>query len=327
MKKTTDAWALSLNLSSRGGYIRYVGTYYHMLDTYAEIITREAAIERKYPATVDGTEDGKPVMLTYKQLADKRKAMGPYIFSCQMLLNPVADKAMGFKREWISIYHSKVNFIPSWWVFYILADPANAKKKHNDYTTILVIAVGDDGNYYLVDGVHDRLNLTERTAALFKLHRNYRPIQTGFEMYGKDSDIQHIEHVMEEEQYRFPITALGGLTSKPDRIRKLVPLFEQKKFWVPDRLLFKTVNGKVEDLMQAFYAEYDFFPVAKTDDILDCAARMLSPEIVIKVPKRGENRILGLLGASKQTHQANNVYPLFKRRVSMDRRKSYVHGR
>lgn len=76
MKKTTEAWELSLNLGVDGGQERYIGTRYHFNDSYKEIMDRKAAIPRLYPATVDGTIEGEPILLTKEALIDKRRKQG-----------------------------------------------------------------------------------------------------------------------------------------------------------------------------------------------------------------------------------------------------------
>jgi len=285
IKKTTDAWSLSLNLGARGGRIRYAGTRYHMLDTYGEIISREAATTRIHAATDDGTETGEPVLLTREELRDKRKAMGPYIFAAQMLLDPVADKAMGFKKEWLKYYNKEASPPKAHWNKYLMCDPAGSRKKGSDYTVMLVVALADDGNMYLVDGCRVRLNLTGRANRLLALHRKWKPIHTGYEKYGKDSDIEHIKTVMETEAYRFNITELGGMAKKEDRIGSLVPQFEQGKFYIPDHLHFIDEDKVVRDLTHEFvHEEYLFFPVSTHDDILDCMARINTPEMMTCFP-------------------------------------------
>jgi predicted phage terminase large subunit-like protein len=168
---------------------------------------------------------------------------------------------------------------------YLLCDPAGEKKKTNDYTVMLVIGLGVDRNYYLIDGIRDRLNLTERTRALFTLHRKYLPLKTAYEKYGKDSDIEHINEKMDSENYRFNITPVAGGTGKNDRIRKLIPLFEEGRFWIPGRVLFRTYDGKQGDLVSQFLEdEYDSFPVSVHDDILDCMARIKDEDLAVDFP-------------------------------------------
>ncbi len=291
--KATQAWELSLNLGTQqpakrygvANIERYAGTRYHYQDPYKEIIDRGLVKERRHPGTDNGKPDGAPVLWSQETLKEKRKEMGPYIFGCQILLDPKADEAQGFKQEWLQFWARD-----EWSGFnrYLLCDPANEKKKVNDYTVILVIGLGEDKNYYLIDGIRDRLNLTERTKQLFKFHREYQPSATGYEKYGKDSDIEHIEYVMEKENYRFPIIELGGNTPKNDRIRRLIPIFEQGRFYLPPHLPFVDAEKKSRDLIQEFVnEEYLSFPLAWHDDILDCAARILHEEFGAVFPGSG----------------------------------------
>lgn len=292
IKKVTDAWALSLNLGAEGGRRRYIGTRYHENDTYAEIIRRRSVEQIRVHAPTDlGQSDilveGLPVLFEKKNLLKKREDMGPYIYACQMLQNPMADRAMGFQKEWLRFYDILRNH--TGWNFYILVDPASEKKDSADFTTILVIALAPDKNYYLVDGVRDRLNLTERTKALFSFHRKWHSFGhvngVGYEKYGIQADIEHIKYVQERENYRFEITALGGQVAKNDRIRRLVPVFEQGRFWMPHRHSFVDQERKPQDLIQNFLdQEYVPFPVCVHDDMLDCMARILDSDLDAKFP-------------------------------------------
>ena len=282
--KVTSAWALSLNLGASGGRRRYIGTRYHYNDTYRVIIEREAAIPRVYPATEDGTVNGEPVFLTRMELDEKRRAMGPYVYASQMLLDPKEDSVMGFSEDWLRYYDRLSN--TSGWNFYIVVDPANEKKKTNDYTVIAVIGAAPDNNLYLVDGLRDRLNLQERTDALFKFHRKWRPLNTGYEKYGIQSDIQHIEYVMEQQNYRFKLTAVGGSMPKNDRIRRLVPVFEAGRFWLPHTLYFLDHEKQTKDFIREFIKdEYHAFPVAVHDDMLDCLSRIMEKDLDVRFPE------------------------------------------
>lgn len=246
------------------------------------MIRRGSAIPRIHPATSDGTVAGQPVLMSRETLAKKRRDMGPYTFGCQMLQDPVADKAQGFKREWLQFWEPRnlgeLNI-------YILVDPAGKKKQSNDYTVMKVIGLGPDQNYYEIDCLRDRLNLTERAAALIRLHRQYRPIKVGYEEYGMQADIEHIKYVQAQENYRFPITELGGSMPKEDRIRRLVPLYEQARFYHPRRILYVDHESKARDLVAEFIAdEYEAFPVAAHDDMLDCQARIVDPALGARFP-------------------------------------------
>ena len=83
---------------AHGGKQRYIGTRYHINDTYKTMMDRGSVKPRIYPATINGEADGEPVFLEKSRLMEKRRDIGPYTFGTQMLQNPIADKAMSFKR-------------------------------------------------------------------------------------------------------------------------------------------------------------------------------------------------------------------------------------
>jgi len=275
--KTTEALELSYNLGSEGGKRRFIGTRYHFNDTYKTVMDRGTATSRIYPATLDGSVDGEPTLLSRETLANKRRDMGPYTFGCQMLQNPIADATQGFKREWLR-YHKGSD--GSGMNIYILVDPANEKKKTSDYTAIEVVGLGADRNYSTLDMVRDRLSLTERADALFRLHKKWRPINVGYEKYGMQADVQHIKDRMERENYRFSIVELGGSMPKNDRIRRLIPVFEQGRWYLPDTLYRTNYEKVTQDLVEIFInEEYLAFPVSVHDDMMDIKARVLDEDL------------------------------------------------
>jgi predicted phage terminase large subunit-like protein len=288
--KTTEAWATSLNLTdTKSGVMRCIGTRWHSNDTYSTMLSRGSFRERRYPATDDGTFAGSPVLWTKEQFDAKVRDMGSYVASAQLLQDPLADKAMGFREEWLE-YYDVLRGSTGKWNYYIIVDPASEKKKNSDYTVMLVIGCAPDGNYYLVDGIRDRMNLTERCAALFKLHRLWKPLKVGYEKYGMMSDIEHIKYVQRNEGYRFLIVELKGAMPKNDRIRRLVPIFENHRMWFPRTLHHVCSDGKVVDLISTVVRdEYMTFPVGKHDDFIDCLSRICDEEMSVRFPSEKES--------------------------------------
>jgi predicted phage terminase large subunit-like protein len=280
--KTMTALEQSYNLGAYGGVRRFSGTRWHFNDAYSTLIKRGTATPRIHPGTEDGTEDGKPVLWDEKTLAEKRRDMGPYTFSAQILLNPTADALQGFRAEWLQ-YYDKMR--SETMTRYILVDAASGKKKHNDYTSMMVVGLGTDGNYYVLDMVRDRLNLTERTRRLFDLHRKWKPLQIRYERYGMMADIDHIRIEQEHQGYRFPVMEVAGKTGKTDRIKRLLPLFENGKVYLPRTLHVTDYERKVRDLVHDFVEEeYKAFPVPVHDDMLDCLARICEPDLPLTWP-------------------------------------------
>ena len=283
--KVTTCWELSRSLTREGGVSRYIGTRYHYNDTYRVLISRGIPV-RKHPATDDGTFEGTPVLWSSERLAEKRREMGPYIAACQLMQDPKADEAQGFKEEWLRTYGVRITPQKFQGTKCILVDPAGEKKKDSDFTAMIVWGIAGDGNLYLLDMIRDRLNLAERTRRLFQLHRKWRPnYSVGYEKYGKDSDIEHIRGAMEQEEYRFDIVSLPlkgqAPMGKMDRIKRLIPYFEQHRIWLPETLNKTDYQKQVVDLVEVFKEEeYKAFPVPVHDDMLDAMASIFDLHIM-----------------------------------------------
>lgn len=219
-----------------------------------------------------------PAWYPIEELERIRSVVGPRDWSALYQQSPVPDGRSEFRRDWLCWYHDTVT--GEGMNKYILVDPAGEKKKTSDRTAMWVVGLNTDGNYYLLDFIYDRLNLTERARELMRLHRKWKPQRVGYEKYGKDSDIEAVKMVQERENYRFDITPLGGQVKKEDRIRRLVPLFEGRKVYMPPTMHRTLSDGKTIDLVELLLTEeYDRFPVAAHDDGLDCLARILDPDL------------------------------------------------
>lgn len=271
INKVTEAWELSRNLSSEHARTRYIGTRYHFGDTYKTLMDRGIKA-RIHPATLDGTIEGTPTLLTREKLDEKYRDMGPYTFGCQMLQNPRADESQGFKTEWLRTYDKVTRDGMN---VCIVVDAANSKKRTSDYTCMMVIGLNGDDNIYVLDIIRDKLNLQQRADALFTLHRKWKPNDVGYEQYGMMADIAHIRAEMETRNYRFSIKEVGGSMPKNDRIKRLLPYYAQGRIYLP-KLIYRTDHeGRQLDLVHVFIEEeYKAFPVMLHDDMLDAKSRI-----------------------------------------------------
>jgi predicted phage terminase large subunit-like protein len=305
--KTMKALEESYNLGvTPGCRRRFVGTRWHYHDAYATVRDRGTAVSREHPGRVGGTEEGDSVYWPEETHLEKRRDMGPYTYAAQILLNPKADTAQGFKREWLR-HFKKCD--PRGMNGYILVDAASSKKKDSDYTGMHVVGLGVDRNRYVLDMVRDRLNLKERSDRLFSLHRRWSGLglkikEVRYERYGLMADIEHIKSRMEDENYRFTIREVGGVTSKDDRIKRLIPLFEQGQIWLPENLYYTDWQKEVKDLVRSFVEEeYMAFPFGLYRDLMDSLARMEEPDLKLVWPmaKPKEDRVVPLSIHQPQT--------------------------
>lgn len=301
MAKTLAAYEMSSNLGTEGGTRALAGTRYHFNDAYGAMIKRGTRT-RIYPCTRDGTDDFRPdncVLMQPATLRQKRIDQGPYTFGTQMLLNPKGDNAMTFKKEWIKRHDASTTEGLN---IALICDPANAKRATNDYTSMWVIGLDGNQNYLALDLIRDRLNLTERTTMLFDLHRKWKPRVVGYEQYGMQADLQHIRQEMERNNYRFNIIELGGSTPKLDRIKRLIPIFEQGRMLFPRGRTYTDYEGKTYDLIDTFVEqEYAAFPVMEHDDMFDCLARIVDPSLPITFPREGTGHAVNVVKTAPPT--------------------------
>lgn len=282
--KTMLEMERSYNLGTTPGIKRAAGTRWHFNDTYRTVIDRHTFVAREHPGREGANEEGASVFWSEETHQVKRRDMGPYTYAAQILLNPKADALQGFRREWLRNY-TKTPPIASL-NCYILVDSANTKRKESDYTAMWVVGLGSDGNFYALDIVRDRLNLTERVDRLFTLHRKYKPKQVRWERYGNMSDAEAVKREQENQNYRFDVVEVGGQTSKDDRIRRLIPTFENGKFYLPKSLHVTDWEKNTVDLVRAFVEEEFYpFPTCLHKDMLDSLSRLLEPELKLIWPQ------------------------------------------
>lgn len=210
-------------------------------------------------------------------------------YAGQYLQEPVPIGGGEFKVD--KLQHYKKERVVGNGNIVILCDPAGGdemnkkKKKTSDYSTFMVLELGTDNNYYLIDAVRDRLNPTERVDTLFALHRKWneatkKPPKVGYEKYGMMTDTHYIKVKQNQENYRFPLIELGGKMMKEERIRRMLPDIERGRWWFPETLVRKDCEGRSFDLIKELTeGEMLSFPKARFDDMLDALSRVYDEEL------------------------------------------------
>ena len=288
--KTTEGWEISLNLGTESPRRRTIGTRWSWADTYRAIMERGAAIPRIRRGTEDGTLTGKPVLLTQQQWDEKVRGMGPYVASCQLLLDPTSDSKQRFLRPWLEHRFERETMNWKGMNRALLCDPASGKKSC-DRTSMAVIGFGPDNNVYLLDLIADRLTLKQRAAEFIRLHRKWQPLVSGYESYGLQADIEYIKEVQNRETYRFEIEELKGKLGKNDRISRLIPVAAEGRFWLPDSIWRTNSEGKLEELvLRLIEEELLAFPVSAYDDQMDAISRVFDLEMPFPLPLQVAHR-------------------------------------
>ena len=305
--KTTEAWSVSDNLGSAGGRVWHIGTRYNFADTYAHIMTT-GVTPRVYPATHDGTKDGKPVLFSQDEWDRRVRTQLESTLACQMLQNPLAGTQRWFNPDDLQVYESR----PENLMVYITIDPARSKKKGSANTAMAVMGVDQQGNKYLLDGFDHKMDLLERWTGLRDLWKKWRiapgvqGIRLGYERYGAIADMDYfLERIRVENVKGLDIEELEwpneGPGSKDDRVQRLLPDFRNHSFFLPRTpkdgepdltdqqrrmiaagydyriarpIIRRDENGLLYNLADRFIMQVSYYPFTGLKDLIDAVSRI-----------------------------------------------------
>lgn len=276
-KVSTQSKYLAPLLMTPDQPIHWVGTIYHIFDIYQGLI--DDLDNMVYLRSAE--EGGSPIFperFTMETLAKTRIKLGSYIYSCQYMLRPVDPADKKFKREWLKRFTKEIA-AKYGHVFFLVVDPASKQRKNSDFTAMLVFGIDADMNFYLVDGIHDKLNPAERIDAVFRLVKKWDISTVGYETIGfQETDAFFIKQRQTKDGHYFNIVEITShKTRKDERIMGLQPIMQAGRFWLPEVPIWYTRlwespddgKGKEVDIVLEFLAEFDFFPNAPHDDLLD----------------------------------------------------------
>lgn len=210
--------------------------------------------ESKYALTdVEAQETGKV------SLEDKQRQLGPYVFSYEMMNQPVDEAQAEFKKEWMQKTNADVLEHMQFNTF-ITIDPAASKKDQADFTGISIIRVTKDNKWY-VSTQQLKKNSAELIDHMFYLVKTYKPELIGIEETIFTLAVQpFLEEEMAKRGEWFVVTPLKhNGNNKEQRIRGLIPRMANKGiFFVGDN--------------DALFNEMRVFPRGMNDDVLDSLA-------------------------------------------------------
>ena len=314
---TTEQWKMSLNTGAGEAVrMRVIGTRYDKRDTYFHIINPGYATTGKMGGSRFKMRvkpcmlpDGTPVLYTKKYLEMKQMIMHGFVWATQMMCNPQESSTFRFMPEWIEERCKQDEILKNRdsYNFYIFVDPANTQNKSSDYTSMVVVATGEDRRYYVVDGLRDKIQLSERSSKLFTFVQRWtnskRKPLVFYEQSGLSTDIVTIQRDMAENHFHFDIKAvttkprlsidsrMSGVSLKAQRIQALEPLFRRGDIVLAECVEQVTFDGRLENVISKFIDdEYLNYPFTDHDDFLDALSRIADlesgPLIIFPNPRK-----------------------------------------
>lgn len=274
-KQIRDHISEAMGGMSTNGVILYLGNYITEFGNVQFLIERAKVDERirvmNVPVMINEapTWEGKYVRtdeeakLTGKvSIQDKERQLGSYVFSYEMMNQPVDERLAEFKREYTQhITEEEVKRLET--LCFITIDSAVSEKENADYTGITINWVDENNKWYIL-AYRLKVNARELIDHMFYLVETYKPTKIGLEETTFTIAIKpFLSDEMRKRTKFFSVTALKHKsTMKETRIRALIPRWENKAIWLVGP------NTELVDEMRSF-------PNGVHDDILDSMAYQL----------------------------------------------------
>ena len=262
-----------------------IGTIYHFNDLHS-CMRKNAEFEQSFvPVANDDGTFNFPERIDREGFDGicKDPTMNPYDIQSQYFLNPIDPSQRKFKDEWIQYYDT----LPTGLSDYILCDPASSVKKKSDFTVIEVWGVDKDFNFYLLDGLRDKLLANDRVDAYVSMAKRCARLKGAkYEVTGgRHGDLENVRiRFVKDMLHIEPKETKATTISKQDRVeQRLTGQFNAKKIFLPRTMKrVYTYNGKSYDFVEEFLLELRQFPFSEHDDILDCFSQLFDGEYILK---------------------------------------------
>lgn len=264
-KAGLDSTAIILYL---GNYITEHGSIQTLLDraqTDQRLMIRNvpviAADKPTWPAKYALTDE--EAKATGKvSLEDKQRQLGSYVFSYEMMNQPIDESQAEFKRDRAQhVTDEEVKKLDT--LCYITVDSAVSEKESADYTGITINRVSTENKWY-VYSYRLKVNTKELIEHFFYLHKMYRPQLLALEETTFTMAIQpFLEDEMRKRNVFLSLFALKHKhLQKETRIRGLIPR------WESGSIFLVGPNTELLDEMRTF-------PNGQHDDVLDSLSYQL----------------------------------------------------
>jgi predicted phage terminase large subunit-like protein len=253
------------------GELWVVGTRWSQDDAYGDLIEEGIWDVMERGCYDPDSSEKKPIFpekFSLEKLDFLRAKLGPVLFSCWYLNNPIAEESADFKKEQIHYYDPSTPHPSS---LYMSVDPAMSLGADADYSGAVVGGMFSDRKIRIVDYFRKKLIPSDLISEIFTMVKKWNLKRVGIESFMFQKTLQYsIKDRMRETGTFFSVEELGRrhtgkgepLLSKEARIRLMQPLFEQGLIEIR-----KDMTDFVDELLS--------FPRGKHDDLIDASAWLI----------------------------------------------------
>ena len=263
-----------------------IGTIYHFFDLHSIILKANKFQCSVVPVHNKDYSFNFPERISQENF--EREILGdpnnnPYDIQSQYLLNPINPADAKFREEWWKEYDT----LPEGLSEYVLCDPASTQKKKSDYTVIQRWGVDSEFNFYLLDGIRDKLRANERVRKYVDMAKQCKRLKGARyeEIGGRQGDLENIcDEFIKAKLPATPKPTKNTTATKIDRIeQRLVGQFHAGKILLPKSIIHRSdFDGKSYDFVTQYKMEFLQFPFSEHDDILDCTSQLFDGEFIQK---------------------------------------------
>lgn len=292
----------STALGSTDTFTSWVGTIHSLQGAYMHLLEQGFFSRRDRPWSCYG-DDGSPILHGAEFLKKWRRKLGEYLFSCQMLGEPIPLGEQTFRPEWFhdNKYVGSPRDCLKGKVPYAFLDPGGSTAG-SDFYALWVTALGPDKHFYELDLWREHLDISELLDLLFGprdedsrrwwipqegIIKRWNPKMLFVEEFSGLSLSSVIKREMKVRGYHFRCQPLPRVVtrSKEDRIGFLQPYYQRGEVHFPEDGFGHCSHKDGRDTMAQFYdSEYKLWTPeegsVKHDDCLDSQAWKVQEEVM-----------------------------------------------
>lgn len=203
---------------------------------------------------------------------------------------PPGEDGARFKDKWLKSTDIDPEWAKSNLSIYLLGDPAGSINVSSDYSAFFIVGCDENKNFFILDGIRERLELKDRWIKYRDLWKKWRPMEAWYEQYGASSDLDYFKERQEDEKIFFDIKNSaylnhtgrkrleGAKGEKEVRIERLIPQMSEGRWFYRDNIVQeRNIGGSLEryePVAEMMTDEMSDWPSAKNDDCLDAISRI-----------------------------------------------------